>query len=80
MPHHSLYCEVALFFENGPYIINNANKLLRWNDYGWDMVRAVWGRNEVEMTCACRSLSCEVATCFENKSYAINNSVEILTQ
>ena len=32
--------EVALFFENGPYIINNDNKTLRWNDYGWDMVRA----------------------------------------
>ena len=30
--------EVALFFENGPYIINNDNKTLSWSDYGWDMV------------------------------------------
>lgn len=30
--------EIALLFENGPFIINNDNASLRWNPYGWDMV------------------------------------------
>ncbi|CAI5977499.1 unnamed protein product [Closterium sp. NIES-65] len=30
--------EIALFFENGPFTINNDNASLSWNPYGWDMV------------------------------------------
>ncbi|CAI7785211.1 unnamed protein product [Closterium sp. NIES-54] len=29
--------EIALFFENGPFTINNDNASLSWNPYGWDM-------------------------------------------
>jgi len=36
---------VALFFENGPFTINNENKTLSWNPYGWDLVRPS-GRRE----------------------------------
>lgn len=29
--------EVALFFENGPFVINDDNETLSWNPYGWDL-------------------------------------------
>lgn len=45
--------EVALFFENGPYVINSDNKTLSWNDFGWDMVRRIAGISVEASMSAC---------------------------